>query len=292
MIYDLISIVFHSSLRQDICMSSKVDPKISENKFLTSVLGAATQGAAGAVIGALLASVTDPVTNRLLVKRMTLGQAIAEVDSKQCLAYFRTTLPTNFIKFPLFEVLSEVTGKLELPASLKGVVAGVIFTTATLPLTNYRYCKSVQEEVSMTSPKLWKAYIPTVVRDVIYANARNQIATSLARAFPDLSKSVTGKFLSMFITVIAASLVSSPGNEWRGYTLQPADRRKPVSEFFQFERYLRSTIIGAVVMGLSLGVATVVSPPIQSALPKVLDRRFLILAVALAVAYQSRNGAI
>ena len=256
----------------------------ASGKFLSSVVSAASQGAAGAVIGATLASVTDPITNRLLVKRMTLSQALAEVDVNQMVKYFQTTLPTNFIKFPLFEVLNEVTSKLNVPPSLKGVVAGAIFTTATLPLTNYRYCKSVQEEVSFSSPKLWKAYLPTVVRDIIYANSRNQVAALVAKAFPELAKTTSGRIVAMFITVVAACIISSPGNEWRGYSLQPADRRKPVSEFFQLERYLRSTLIGAVVMGLSLGIATVVGPPVQRTLPLLADKRILAIAVAVAIA--------
>ena len=116
-----------------------IESKNVAKTFASTVVGAATQGASGAIIGAFLASVTDPVTNRLLVKRMTLAQAIADVDAQQCYSYFKTTLPTNFIKFPLFEVLNEISGKLDVHSSLKGVITGVIFTTATLPLTNYRY---------------------------------------------------------------------------------------------------------------------------------------------------------
>ena len=86
---------------------SIVKQDLSSNKFLSSAVAAASQGAAGALIGALLASVTDPVTNRVLVKRMTIAQALADVDSLQCIEYFKTTLPTNFIKFPLFEVLPQ-----------------------------------------------------------------------------------------------------------------------------------------------------------------------------------------
>ena len=259
------------------------------SKFISSVVSAASQGAAGAIIGATLASVTDPITNRVLVKRMTVSQAISEVNPDQMLNYFKTTLPTNFIKFPLFEVLNEVVTSLNVPPSLKGVVAGAIFTTATLPLTNYRYCKSVQEDISWTSPKLWKAYLPTVVRDIVYANSRNQIAALVAKAFPELSKTTRGRIVAMFVTVVAACIISSPGNEWRGYTLQPADKRKPVSEFFQLERYLRSTIIGAVVMGLSLGIATVVGPPVQRLLPLLADKRVMTTAVLLALAYEYKR---
>ena len=268
---------------------SKAVSDTGSSKFLTSVVAAASQGAAGAIIGAFLASVTDPITNRVLVRRMTLSQAISEVDTKQMVEYFKTTLPTNFIKFPLFEVLNEITSKLDnIPPSLKGIVAGALFTTATLPLTNYRYCKSVQEEVSLSSPKLWKAYLPTVIRDIIYANARNAVAAAVARSYPDLSKSAQGRIIAMFITVVAACIISSPGNEWRGYTLQPPEKKKPVHEFFQLERYLRSTLIGAVVMGSSLGIATVVGPPVQQALPYLKDKRVLAALLALSIAYKSQ----
>ena len=95
----------------------------------------------------------------------------------------------------------------------------------------------------------------------------------------------------MFVTVVAACIISSPGNEWRGYTLQPADRKKSVKDFFQLERYLRSTLIGAVVMGLSLGIATVVGPPVQRALPVLMDKRVLVLVVALMIAHQMKKEA-
>ncbi len=249
-------------------------------------MSAASQGAAGAVIGATIASVTDPITNRVLVKRMTIPQAMQEVDITQMVKYFQTTLPTNFIKFPLFEVLNELTSRLDIPQSSKGVVAGAIFTTATLPLTNYRYCKSVQEEVSLTSPKLWKAYFPTVIRDIIYANTRNMAATYISKSFPDLSKTNGGRILAMFMSVVVACIVSSPGNELRGFLLQPVDKRRTLSDFFQFERYVRSTLIGAFVMGLSLGLATLVAPPVQRGLSHITNRNFLAFALLIAVAFK------
>ena len=260
-----------------------------EKSFVDSVLTAASQGAAGAIIGALLASVTDPITNRLLVKRMTLAQALADVEITQCITYFQTTLPTNFIKFPLFEVLNELVKNMEIPDSMRGVVTGTIFTTATLPITNYRFCKSIGLEISMFSPDLWKAYFPTVVRDIVYANARNYLSAEISRSFPDSQKSTSGRVASMFMTVVGACLISSPGNEWRGYVLQPAEKRKSPSEFFQLERYLRSTIIGAVVMGLSLGIATIVGPTVQDLLPKLKDRKFLLAALAVGIALKLRE---
>jgi len=48
-------------------------------EILSRVIGAASQGAVGAVIGALLSAVTEPVVNRVLVKRIPLQQAMEEI---------------------------------------------------------------------------------------------------------------------------------------------------------------------------------------------------------------------
>ena len=250
----------------------------SQASFLDSVISSASQGAAGAVIGAFLAAVSDPITNRLLVKRMTLAEALADVEIAACVEYFKTTLPTNFIKFPLFEVLNTLTQRL--PQESRGLVAGLVFTTATLPLTNFRFAKSMNQEVSAQS--LFKAYLPTVVRDVVYAQARNWFSARLAGQFPNLNKTAEGRVLGMFLTVVFACLLSSPGNEWRGYSLQPENNRKTMTEFFQLPRYLRSTVIGALVMGTSLGVATLVGPQVEKLLSK--DKKALIALLLVILA--------
>merc|ERR1712031_123462 len=64
----------------------------------------------------------------------------------------------------------------------------------------------------------------------------------------------------MGITIIAAAVLSAPGNELRGYCLQPADRAKPFAEFFQPEKFVRSTSVGALIMATSLSVGAVVTP--------------------------------
>ena len=246
---------------------------MSEKTFLDTVISSASQGAAGAVIGAFLAAVSDPITNRLLVKRMTLAEALADVEISACIEYFQTTLPTNFIKFPVFEVLNTLTQ--QLPAETRGLVAGVVFTTATLPLTNFRFAKSMNQEISTNN--LFKAYLPTVTRDVVYAQARNWFSGKLQEKFPALAGTKEGKMLAMFLTVVFACVVSSPGNEWRGYTLQAEKNKKSPAEFFQLPRYLRSTLVGALVMGTSLGVATLVGPQVEK-------NKKLLLALILVVA--------
>lgn len=270
-------------------------PQVS---ILDRSLAAASQGAAGAIIGALLSSVTDPVTNRILVKRATLSQALSELQLSYCIKYFQTVLPTNFIKFPLFEILNELlSGAGALPPFWRSIVMGVVFTTSTLPLTNYRYCKSVNEEVNWSSPKLWTAYLPTVVRDVIYANARTMMTEYMSAKYPELKNSAGGRAIAMFATVVVACVVSSPGNEWRGYVLQPEGKRKSPAEFFQLPRYVRSTFVGALVMGLSMGIATVVTGPAQSIIQiakkkyqeNPLVAVFLMAAVAYAVLHSKKS---
>ena len=259
----------------------------AEKSFVDTVISSASQGAAGAVIGAFLAAVSDPITNRLLVKRMTLAEALADVEISACIEYFKTTLPTNFIKFPVFEVLNTLTQ--QLPPQSRGIVAGVVFTPATLPLTNFRFAKSMNQEISTNA--LFKAYIPTVARDVVYAQARNWFSGKISEKFPTLTSTAEGKVLSMFLTVVFACLVSSPGNEWRGYSLQPeGPNRKSPAEFFQLPRYLRSTIVGALVMGTSLGVATLVGPHVERLLAK--DKKILLalLLVVLAAKKIAHNG--
>jgi len=99
--------------------------------------------------------------NRILVNRMTLGEALRTLDPNQVAAFFSTTVSTNFIKFPFFEVTNVIMqGQDSLPVQARGALTGAIFCTLTLPITNYRYCKSMGLPVDPAT--LYKAYLPTV----------------------------------------------------------------------------------------------------------------------------------
>lgn len=76
---------------------------------------------------------------------------------------------------------------------------------------------------------------------------------------------------------MAGCFASAPGNEVRGYFLQPKGKRLPVKEFFQvlfptfhlltcfqFNRFIRSTSLGALVMAVSLGSGVVLTKPLES----------------------------
>jgi hypothetical protein len=234
----------------------------ANKNFADRVIGAASQGAVGAVVAAALSSVTEPVVNRVLVKRMPLQEAIAEMDAEQITKFFQTVLPTNFIKFPFFEAINVIMSTVSIPPAIRGTVTGAVFCTATLPITNYRFRKSMNLPIN---PKdLYQAYLPTVLRDIIYGIVRNKVFAARLAANPEYSKTNAGRFLNMFITVIASCVISAPGNELRGFMLQPANKRQSFGEFFQPQKFVRSTSIGAMIMGIVLGFGAIATPKVEA----------------------------
>lgn len=72
------------------------------------IIQGATQGAVGAVVAATLSAFTEPVVNRILVQRISVMDSIKQLDMAKSRKFFMTTLPTNFLKFPLFEAVRAV----------------------------------------------------------------------------------------------------------------------------------------------------------------------------------------
>merc|ERR1712232_404422 len=85
----------------------------------------------------------------------------------------------------------------------------------------------------------------------------------LMAADKDIMKTAKGRFKAMFLTVIFSCVVSAPGNEVRGYVLQPKDRAKPFLEFFDPVKTVRSTTMGGLIMATSLAVAAFSTPFIE-----------------------------
>mmetsp|Transcript_79151 Transcript_79151/g.256622 ORF Transcript_79151/g.256622 Transcript_79151/m.256622 type:complete len:304 (-) Transcript_79151:196-1107(-) len=227
-----------------------------DSSFMTKVVGAAAQGATAATVAAILSAVTEPIVNRLLVKRMTFAQASAEITFSLVSNFFLTTFPTNMLKFPVFEVINIVLSFTSLSGGMRGIVNGFLFCSVMLPVTNYRFRKSMGWEVNPAL--LYQAYIPTVTRDIIYGWARGFVGAHMTSAFaPETSMQ---RAVCFGATVLAACIISSPGNEWRGYTLQPKDRTLPFAEYFKPVNYMRSTGVGATIMGIALMVGMLVTP--------------------------------
>ncbi|CAJ1417426.1 unnamed protein product [Effrenium voratum] len=234
---------------------------MSQQDFMGRVIGAASQGAVGAVVAASLSAVTEPLVNNMLVNRATLGQAVKELDPNKIRNYLNTTLATNFIKFPFFEATNIIMQGIDLPPTLRGAALGSVFCTITLPITNYRFRKSMN--LPVTPGNLYQAYPPTVLRDIIYGIARNKVSALLIAINPTFANSMLGRVVNMFTTVVASCVLSAPGNELRGYCLQPADRRQSFGDFFQPAKFIRSTSVGAIIMGISLAIGTLATPQVE-----------------------------
>lgn len=237
--------------------------------FMGKVVGAASQGAVGAVVAANLSAVTEPVVNAMLVKRVPLSEALKELDANRIAKYLQTTLATNFIKFPFFEVTNMLVGGVDLPPTAKGALTGTVFCTTTLPITNYRFRKSM--DLPITASNLYQAYGPTVLRDILYGIVRNKVMAFMVGLNPERAGTNGGRFLNMFVTVIAACWLSAPGNELRGFCLQPPDRKQAFAQFFQPAKFLRSTSVGSIIMAVSLGVGTLATPQVEKFVAKIRD---------------------
>jgi len=233
-----------------------VEAEEADSSFFTKVFAAAAQGMTAAMVAAILSAVCEPLVNRLLVKRMTVSQAYSEITFKLVSTFFLTTFPTNMLKFPVFEMINMALSFTTLAGSVRGIVNGFLFCTIMLPVTNYRFRKSMGWEIKPAL--LYQAYVPTVTRDIVYGWARGVVGAALSKSMsPD---TFTMQAIVFGITIWAACIISSPCNEWRGYTLQPPDRKLPFGEYFKPINYMRSTGIGATIMGIALCVGMLVTP--------------------------------
>merc|ERR1712050_393004 len=123
-------------------------------------------------------------------------------------------------------------------------------------------------DLPITPGDLYQAYLPTVLRDILYGIVRNKVMTLMVGLNPARANTNLGRFINMFTTVIAACVLSAPGNELRGYCLQPAEKRQSFSDFFQPAKFVRSTSVGAVIMAISLGVGTLATPQVEKLVSK------------------------
>jgi hypothetical protein len=224
----------------------------------TKVIHAMGAGAVASVIQAALSAVGEPIINRVLVKRMKVMEAIKDVKPSMMLSFFKTTLITNFLKFPFFEGINALCAHLPISAHVRGFITGLVFTSATLPVTNYRYRKSMQLPVNWAN--IYEAYPPTVIRDIFYGIVRNWCTIGCLAINP--SWKATSPTV-LFIVVILACIGSAPFNEWRGYLLQSKGQELTFKEFFKPSNFIRSTSLGAFKQGLSLAVGYWCAPPVQ-----------------------------
>merc|ERR1719433_1038204 len=80
---------------------------------------------------------------------------------------------------------------------------------------------------------------------------------------PQRANTNFGRFINMFVTVLAACVLSAPGNELRGYCLQDPSKCQSFVNFFQPAKFVRSTSVGGLIMAISLGVGTLATPQVE-----------------------------
>lgn len=253
-------------------------PEIEQPWFLTKVVGAAAQGAVAACVAAWLSAFTEPVLNRVLVERCTLWHAMQVVKVKDCLAFFLTTFSSNMLKFPVFEVINMILSFTSLSGPMRGTLSGWLFCTVMLPVTNYRFRRSMNLPIKPSL--LYQAYPPTVLRDMSYGWARGLIFRTVVKGCPACASFHVGRAFLFGLTISISCIVSSPFNEWRGYWLQQPSKKLPFKQFFKPERYLRSTGIGALIMGMSLMIG-MLSVPLAEDLFGTMGSHKLISAVVI-----------
>jgi len=228
------------------------------------VLQAVSAGAVAAVVQALLSAVTEPIVNRVLVKRMKVADAIAEITPAMIGTFFATTISTNLLKFPLFEAVSMFMRYVPNCNNLvKGLVVGFVFTTSTLPITNFRYRMSIQTPVAeaMKPGVLYQAYLPTVLRDMVYAIARYALTAAILLRYTQLSPNSPAM---LFSVVLGGCIISAPFNELRGFLLQSAGKKMTFSEFFKPVNFVRSTSLGALNQAIAVATGYWLTPIVAS----------------------------
>jgi hypothetical protein len=247
-------------------------------------------------VAATLSSVSEPLVNKVLVERIPLSEALAGLDSKKVFSFMKTTMATNFIKFPFFESTNVIMQGMDMPPTIKGSATGAVFCTLTLPITNYRFRKSMGMEVDFGS--LYQAYLPTVFRDILYGIVRNKVQPAMLARDPAFAGTDAGRFVNTFVTIIAAAVLSAPGNELRGFCLQPKDKAKPFSEFFKPEKFVRSTSVGALIMAISLSIGSIVTPRVErawAALKEVLKNNpagYAVIALVVVLFMKMSNSSV
>jgi len=174
---------------------------------------------------AVLGSVLDPIKDRVLRRRLYYGPASEQRQRRRC--SWELGFCVQMIKFPAFEpLLLWALATSLLPSSFgvcaRAAVCGVTFALVTLPFTNLRM--GVSNQMMASSP--FKAVLPTVARDVVYAVARASLPAMIIARTSDLTAASPEV---IFGSVLGACLLAAPLNELRDFKLA---KSRTAEEFF------------------------------------------------------------
>jgi len=234
------------------------DQSLSASFIMDKTCGAAVRGATAALMAALLFTFTEPAMNRLLVQRCSMKVAIKSMWTCSSFSFFLTVLTANALKMPFDELIGLALSFVPLTAYLRGLLHGWLHTLFLLPVSNIRFRKSM--DLPFDPRLLYQAYLPTVLRDMVFGCARHVVGGWWGVACADLGSGselpVQTQALRYGLTVFVSCIAAAPLNEWRGYRLQPSDEVLPFWQFFKLGPCLRSTLVGGFILSCSMALGT------------------------------------
>eukprot|EP00448_Togula_jolla_P003632 CAMPEP_0170614762 /NCGR_PEP_ID=MMETSP0224-20130122/24977_1 /TAXON_ID=285029 /ORGANISM="Togula jolla, Strain CCCM 725" /LENGTH=844 /DNA_ID=CAMNT_0010940449 /DNA_START=154 /DNA_END=2684 /DNA_ORIENTATION=- len=235
---------------------------VAGGDLVATVAKAALAGTLAASFAALVSAGLEPVINRVMVAGLTFKEAAGDVKLPMLVSFFRTALATNLLKFPLFEGVYAALEVLHEPLIVRAVLATLAYTTVSLPTVNFRYRRSVGLPVRPSD--LYAAYAPTFLRDLMYCLARGWTMAAFTGAFPWFASSDDPlmRLVPLFCAVFVGCMASAPGNELRAYilNLRSAVPKGRLREFFNFQRFARTSFVGSVTMAFVLVSGYLMAP--------------------------------
>mmetsp|Transcript_75405 Transcript_75405/g.140670 ORF Transcript_75405/g.140670 Transcript_75405/m.140670 type:complete len:345 (-) Transcript_75405:174-1208(-) len=181
--------------------------------------------------------------------------------------YFKMALPSQLMKYPLFELVASALACQRMPEGRfftddqwRGLLTGCIYCIVMLPMANVSLLTILGR-----SPQTWfrtplaslsiayTGFWPALWRDMTYGFVRAAAMEATERHFCYGSAIRAGRDPFAFGTAaLVATVFAAPFNELRGWWLQKESKHKPLVEFVDLHRVLRSMTVGASIQGLSL----------------------------------------
>jgi len=156
-----------------------------------------------------------------------------------------------------------------------------------LPIENFRFRR--RHNLSLEPGLLWQAYAPTVLREIVYGWSRGFIDSWLVRSLLSDSPNVIAVAFLLGVTTWLACWISSPLNELRAYWVQPPSTKVPFKQFFNQERYLRSTAQSATIMAVSLMVGALLAPIAEWLFCLIVSHKAMVASLGFLVAVYART---
>jgi len=227
------------------------------------LVGAVSLGIVAAVVQTSLNSAVDPVMSHMASHRCGPIAAAKRLAWQDTVMYFWMILPTNLMKYPVFEFILAVLESVPVPHWLlttshwRGMLSGFIFCTLMLPIAN------TVLTTSSKPPRIYRGYFPTLLRDVVYGMVREASQEAFTATWWVDDLGWLSQALRLGAAAAFACLCASPFNELRAWLLLSKGVSLRLFVALRGPHFILTTFVGAAVMGFSLGVGKCVSPLVE-----------------------------